>query len=311
MPHAAAAPGSPVRRAQIAISLDLEMSRQYPRRDMLEWDYEKGNLDAATKDYAVEAARRVRQLGGRVHFFCVGRVLEQPNVDWLKAIAEAGHPIGNHTYDHVNMLATRAADVQFRFQRSPWLIAGRSIPDVLRENVRLTTLALKERVGVDNVGFRTPGGFASGLAARADVQQLLLDQGFSWVSSKYPAHAMGTEATEPTEEIFRSIVEAQAAAQPFRYPSGLIEIPMSPVSDVNAFRSSRWKLDWYLEAVRRAVAHIVETGGVFDFLAHPSCLVVEDPEFKIVELIGNLVKAAGDRAEFATLDQVASRLTNP
>ncbi|MFN0055855.1 MAG: polysaccharide deacetylase family protein [Planctomycetales bacterium] len=40
-----------------------------------------------------------------IHFFCVGRVLEQPNVDWLKEIAAAGHPIGNHTYDHVAVLA--------------------------------------------------------------------------------------------------------------------------------------------------------------------------------------------------------------
>jgi hypothetical protein len=36
-------------KALICITLDLEMSRHYPRRGMLEWDYQKGNLDEATK----------------------------------------------------------------------------------------------------------------------------------------------------------------------------------------------------------------------------------------------------------------------
>ena len=44
-------------KALIAITLDLEMSRHYPKRGMMEWDYEKGNLDADTKRYAVEAGR--------------------------------------------------------------------------------------------------------------------------------------------------------------------------------------------------------------------------------------------------------------
>ena len=93
--------------ALIAITLDLEMSRNFPTRETTHWDYEKGNLNAETKAYAVEAARRVKARGGMLHFFAVGRVLEQENVDWLKELAAAGHPIGNHTYDHVNVTATK------------------------------------------------------------------------------------------------------------------------------------------------------------------------------------------------------------
>jgi hypothetical protein len=92
------------RKAQIAITLDLEMSRNFPRREDLHWDYEKGNLNDATKQYAVDAGQRVKDHGGRIHYFCVGRVLEQPDVAWLRRIADDGHPIGNHTYDHVNLL---------------------------------------------------------------------------------------------------------------------------------------------------------------------------------------------------------------
>ena len=71
---------------------------------------------------------------------------------------------------------------------------------------------------------------------------------------------------------------------------------MSPVSDVTAFRAHYWKLDWFLKAVRLAVQEAIKTGGVFDFLAHPSCLVVEDPSFEVVKLICDLVKDAGDTA---------------
>jgi len=292
-------------KARIAITLDLEMSRNFPRWEDTHWDFEKGNLDDAAKQYSVAAGQRVKACGGRIHFFCVGRVLEQLDVSWLEAIAKDGHPIGNHTYDHVNVLAKQAADLQFRFQRSPWLIEGRSPAQVIRENIRLTTLALKQRTGIENRGFRTPGGFRTGLNGREDIQRLLLDLGFTWVSSMYPAHANTRPKEEPTTEVYDSIVRAQAQAQPFVYPTGLIEIPMSPISDIGAFRTGQWKLEWFLEAVRRAVAWAIEHKAVFDFLAHPSCLGVVDPQFKTIDLICDLIKAAGAFAQFADIDQIA------
>lgn len=305
----AAPPASAKKKAQIAITLDLEMSRNFPRWEDTHWDFEKGNLDEATKRYAVAAGERVKARGGRIHFFCVGRVLEQADVQWLAQLAKAGHPVGNHTYDHVNLLARQSSDLQFRFQRAPWLIADRSPADVIRDNIRLTTLALNERTGIVNRGFRTPGGFVTGLSDREDLQKLLLDLGFTWVSSLYPPHANTRPKEEPTAAVLSSIVDSQAKAQPFAYPTGLIEIPMSPISDIGAFRTGQWKLDWFLGAVRRAVAWTIEHRAVFDFLAHPSCLGVVDPQFQAIDLICDLVQAAGDSAEFADLDQIAGGVT--
>ncbi len=88
-------------KAQIAITLDLEMSRNFPNWEDTRWDYQKGNLTQAAKEYTVGACRRVKERGGVIHTFVVGQVFEQPDVEWLKQIAAAGHPIGNHTYDHV------------------------------------------------------------------------------------------------------------------------------------------------------------------------------------------------------------------
>ncbi|MBX3420772.1 MAG: polysaccharide deacetylase family protein [Pirellulaceae bacterium] len=301
-------------KARIAITLDLEMARNFPTWEDKHWDYEKGNLNRAAKEYSVKAGQLVRQRGGRIHYFCVGSTLEQEDVRWLAGLAADGHPLGNHTYDHVNLLATRPADLQFRFQRSPWLIAGRQPLDVIRHNIRLTTEALKHRLGVDNRGFRTPGGFYKGLSEREDLQHMLLELGFTWVSSKYPPHLYTEPQVEPTEEIFDSIVAAQAEAQPFVYPSGLIEIPMSPISDIGGFRTGRWRLEWFLEAVGRAVQWTIDNRAVFDFLAHPSCLGVVDPECQTLKLICDLVERAGDRAQLVDLDQIAAEhqgLTSP
>lgn len=296
------------KKALIAITLDLEMSAQYPRREIAEWNYEKGNLDEATKNYSVEAARIVKERGGQIHFFCVGRVLEQPSVDWLKEIAAAGHPIGNHTYDHVGVKAVTPEQTQFRFQRAPWLVEGLSADEIIERNIHLTNLAMKMRLGLMPNGFRTPGGFTNGLEDRPDIQKMLLDMGFKWVSSKYPAHPTGKPREEPPPDVYAAIVKAQQEAQPFVYPTGLVEVPCSPISDVTAFRTHYWKLDYFLKAIRRGVEWAIETGSVFDFLAHPSCLVVEDPKFETIRLICDLVKNAGDRAEIVGLDTIAGTL---
>ena len=69
------AASSAPQKAQIAITLDLEMSRNFPGWDDRQWDYEKGNLNQAAKDYTVKACRRVRERGGVIHCFVVGQVL--------------------------------------------------------------------------------------------------------------------------------------------------------------------------------------------------------------------------------------------
>jgi hypothetical protein len=305
-----AAAARPPKKAQIAITLDLEMARNFPRWNDTHWDYEKGNLNQAAKDYAVQACRRVKNRGGVIHTFVVGQALEQENVAWLKEIARDGHPIGNHTYDHVYLLANHAEEVQYRFRRSPWLIRGRSVPEVLRENIRLTNVALQERIGVAANGFRTPGGFPQGLAGREDLQQMLLQLGFKWVSGKYPAHPgiedLKGSGRKPSKLAYDGILAAQTEAQPFVYPTGLIEVPMSPISDIAAFRNGRWQLDDFLLAIRRAVQFAIERRTVFDFLAHPSCLGVVDREFKAIDLICQMVEESSGAAEIVPLDVIAN-----
>ncbi len=297
------------KQALIAITLDLEMARNFPRWEDTHWDYEKGNLDDAAKRYAVEAARRVKVHGGLCHFFLVGRALEQENVDWLKEILAAGHSVGNHTYDHVYVKAAKLSEVQFRFQRAPWLLEGKTPQQAVRENIALCTAAMKSRLGIEPAGFRTPGGFSNGLADAPHIQQMLLELGFKWCSGKYPAHPNSKPGEEPSAEVLDGIVKAQAGAQPFRYASGLVEIPMSPISDIGAFRNGRWKLEWFLKAIRLAAEWCIAERAVFDFLCHPACLSAMDPEFRAIELICELAQKAGDRAALVDLNTVMKRVS--
>ncbi len=308
-PIARSAETSTRKKAQIAITFDLEMSRQYPKRNILEWDFQKGNLNSETKAYSLKSAEVASESGGQIHFFCVGRVLEQKDVGWLKKISEMGHPIGNHTYDHVNVWATKPQQTQFRFQRSPWLLGGKTAEQVIRQNIRLTTDAMKQRLGIEPDGFRTPGGSNSALNKREDLQKMLLAEGFEWVSSGYPQHKYSKPKEEPRKEIYQSILQAQQRAQPYVYPTGLIEIPMSPISDVGAFRSSYWKLKYFLKSVELCVQQAIEQGGVFDFLCHPSIMYVEDPNFETIKLICDLVNQAGNRAEIVGLSDIAKRVS--
>jgi peptidoglycan/xylan/chitin deacetylase (PgdA/CDA1 family) len=305
--HSAAAAPVDDQPALIAITLDLEMSRNFPMWETTHWDFEKGNLNDETKAYAVEAGRRVKTRGGRLHYFAVGRTLEQESIEWLAKLADDGHPVGNHTYDHVNVKATKLDDVQFRFRRSPWLIAGQEPAAVIRENIRLCSAAIESRLGRKPAGFRTPGGFGNGLTDREDVQKMLLDLGFTWASCRSPGFTIGPVMQEPDEGVIRSIVAAQANAQPVRYPTGLVEVPMSVPSDISAFRTGRWKLDWFLRAIRAGVEWAIRERACFDLLGHPSCLYVVDPKFRAIDLICDLVEASRGRARLATLDELAER----
>ena len=135
---------------------------------------------------------------------------------------------------------------------------------------------------------------------------MLQSLGFSWISGCYRRHQVGTPGQSPGNPVFQDILHELQRSQPFRYPeSGLVEIPMSPISDINAFRNGRWDLEDFLKAIRMCVEQTIETGGVFDFLGHPSCLLVTDPRMRVFDPICKVARDAGSRAELTTLEPIA------
>jgi hypothetical protein len=161
--------------------------------------------------------------------------------------------------------------------------------------------------GVAANGFRTPGGSLEGLRGRADLQTMLLTLGYTWVSSM--AKNVVIRPENPTDADFQSVVDAQKESQPFVYPTGLVEVPMSPLGDVACFRrkTEKWKIGDFLKMLERCVEWTIERRAVFDLLTHPSIMVCEDPKFQAYELIGDMVRQSGGKAAIAGLDTIAQR----
>ena len=244
-------PADKNKKALIAITLDVEMSRNYPQHGMKHWDYEKGNLDEPTIGYTVEACRRVKAAGGVLHLFVLGRTLEHDDVDWLREIIRDGHSVGNHTYDHVRLTAKKPETLQPRFARCPWLLRDFSIEEAIVDNIRITEKAFQERLGIRPNGFRAPYAFANGLSSRSDLQEMFLRLGYTWISSKY-CQPQDLKKSKPTAANIAAVAKHQGNNQPFVYPSGLIEVPFAPAFrrqclpqpkvEVNRISQSRGKI---------------------------------------------------------------------
>ena len=72
--------------ALIAITLDLEMSANFPTYETTHWNFEKGNLNDETKRYSVEAARREAGISEKTLRVSVG--IEHPD-DLIADLAQA------------------------------------------------------------------------------------------------------------------------------------------------------------------------------------------------------------------------------
>ena len=84
---------------------------------------------------------------------------------------------------------------------------------------------------------------------------------------------------------------------------------MSPISDINAFRANFWTLDEFTNAISLCVQAVIQKRQVYDFLCHPSCLLVEDPEHKALRTLLELVNSNPDSARISTLDEIAQSIT--
>ena len=180
--------------------------------------------------------------------------------------------------------------------------------EAIVENIRLTEMAMKTRLGVMPNGFRTPGGWPDGLLGHPDLQTMLLKLGYTWVSSM--AKGVNIKPENPDENDFRAVAEAQEDSRPFVYPTGLVEVPMSLLGDVAAFRrkEKKWKIGDFLKMLERCVQWAIEHRAVFDLLGHPSIMQWEDPKFQTYELVCDMVAQSSGKAAVVGLDTIAERV---
>ena len=130
------------------------------------------------------------------------------------------------------------------YAAAPWRAEGLSPLEVIRQEIRQTSAAIEEKLGEKPQGFRTPGGFDGGLSDVPEVQDVLKDEGFRFASANYHYPVDRLVRHQPTEVLEAAFRASLVKLQPYRYPNGLLEIPLMGITSIWAFRHmdlDRWE----------------------------------------------------------------------
>ena len=219
----------------ISLTFDVEMCTNFPYWTCV-WDHVKGCLDHENKVYVGKLADIADEYEVPFHWFTLGRTYEDEDLGFLRRLVDAGHAISNHTYHHVNVLAEEFDQLQVTYRNDPSMAEEFATPlDVIRHEIRKTNDIIEERLGVRPIGFRTPGGFANGLARSPEAQDLLQEEGFVYASADF-RYPIQRERRPTWEELCEALAWSLEHLQPYHYPNGLLEIPLMGITDIWAFR---------------------------------------------------------------------------
>ena len=168
---------APVGPAPVSVTMDLEDHRPSPT-----WEV---RYPAHAREFLDFCEAR----GLTATIFVVGRVAER-SPELVREIAERGHEIGVHNYEH-------------------WPLFS-STPAWLREHVGRTKAFVEDLIGAPVHGFRAPAGT---LIPRSFwATEVLAELGFTYSASVLPFQTYG-------------VGFPGCPRVPFRWPSGLIEAP--------------------------------------------------------------------------------------
>ncbi len=197
-----------------SVSLDLDNQWAYLKTQGIEgWQSFPSYLDLVTP----RVLGLLRELDLRITFFVVGKDASlEKNRAALRAIAEAGHEIANHSFLH-----------------EPWLHLYDDAR--LRADFEHAESAIEKATGQRPCGFRGPG-FSTSPAVRA----LLVERGYHYDASAFPtvigplARAWFFMTTKlPKEEkakrgkLYGSLRDSFASLRPYEIEPGLVEVPVT------------------------------------------------------------------------------------
>ena len=312
----------------LSLTFDIEQCTNFPYWTCV-WDHRKGAVDAETKRYVGKLADVAGEAGVKFQWFALGSSFEDDDVDYLRRLVVDGHAIGNHTYRHVSVKAKTMEQLQVTYRNDPSLAAGFDSPlDVMRHEIQQTNSVMRKRLGVAPRGFRTPGGFYTGLEDVPEVQDLLLKERFAYVSSHYNfpvpsdwkerrlAEFAKLAASQPANianpanlsELADAMQWSITRLQPYRYPNGLLEIPMMGISDIWAFRVLDLEREEWIRLLEFGVDVACEHGLIFSVLMHPQVLASRDPHAATVRRL--LAKAQEKGGWVTTNDGIAEQYSS-
>ena len=293
---------------ELSLTFDIEMCTNFPYWSDV-WDHRKGAIDAPTRLHIGKLADLAQELGVRFQWFVLGAAVEADDIAYLQRLVAEGHAVGNHTYHHVNVKAQRFEDLQVVYNHDPSKLQGAATPfDVVADEISATSDLIERHLGARPRGFRTPGGFGNGLHDAPTVQHLLQSQGFAHCSSHYDC-PLPTERPFAWETMERGVGESVRALQPYRYPNGLLEIPMMGISDIHAYRVRDLDRGEFTRLLEHGIEVAAQEDLAFSILMHPQVQACRDPHGGMVRrLVGKALSLSGD---VVTNDQIAEKKGTP
>ena len=218
---AISAQASKTNRRAASVSVDLDNLWSYLKtQGEAGWEGYPGYLEKITPRI-LECFER---LGLRTTFFIVGRDASMPrNRDVLRSIADAGHEIANHTFEH-----------------EPWLHLYTR--QQLEDDFERSEEAILSATGHRPVGFRGPG-----FSSSPEVLATLVRRGYAYDASVFPtplgpiarlAFKLGSKLP-PEEKAKRSglygpLSNAVRPLRPFHITPDLVEVPVTTMPMVRA-----------------------------------------------------------------------------
>ncbi|MBM3477055.1 MAG: hypothetical protein FJX75_27625 [Armatimonadetes bacterium] len=285
-----------------SLTFDIEMCTNFPYWTDV-WDHRKGAIDEQTRLHIGKLADVAQTLGVRFQWFVLGAAVEADDIEYLQRLVAEGHAVGNHTYHHANVKAQRFEDLQVVYNQDPARLQGAATPfDVIADEISSTSDLIEHRLGVRPKGFRTPGGFGNGLQDAPAVQDLLKQHGFAYCSSHY-------DCPLPTEKPFewrvmeQGVGESLRNLQPYRYPNGLLELPMAGISDIHAYRVRDLDRGEFTRLLEHGVEVAARDDLAFSILMHPAVQAGRDPHGETVKRVVDRTIAKGGAV--VTNDEIA------
>ncbi len=257
-----------------SISLDLDNLWTYMKiRGDSRWVDRPSYLDV----FLPHALGVLDRLGLKITFFIVGADAERAsNGPALRSIVEAGHEIGNHSFEH-----------------EPWLHLYS--PEQLREEISRADAAIEAATGRKPVGFRGPG-----FSWSPTLLGILEERGYEFDASTLPTFLgplarmyyfrtanLTAEEREQRKELFGKFADGFRPLKPYYWdlPGGgrLLEMPVTtmPVFRTPFHFSYLAYLSRFSESLMTAYLHTViaacrVTGTEPSFLLHPLDIIGGD-----------------------------------
>jgi peptidoglycan/xylan/chitin deacetylase (PgdA/CDA1 family) len=226
--------------------------------------------------------------------FVCGRTLLHALEPVRAAKASGLFDVQQHTFSHVPF-----KDIEY--SAAPGIVA--TIPaaphEALREELAVTSRLIRDHLGHECVGLRTPFGYHRGLRDRPDLLEIVRETGLRFVTS----WGRNKENGNPTPWV-----------QPFTYDEegypDVLELPFQFWLDVVWFDSHGYDTGpALLEALKRAVDEVAEKDLVYGACFHDWVMLASD-ERRVEWLRGFLRYARQRGVEVTTYTDYWRRVTN-